>query len=480
MRVAVIGAGPAGMTAALQLSRGGAQVTVYEADERVGGLARSLELWGQTVDLGPHRFFSTEERVNRLWLDVVGRDYRFVNRLTRIYYEGHFYDYPLRPINALRNMGVVSASRCLASYLKEKAWPSYSTNANGSFESWVVDRFGRRLFEMFFKPYSEKLWGIACSDLDADFAAQRIRKFSLGEAVVSALFPRRAARHKTLVDHFAYPLHGTGSVYAKMADRVRANGGEIRLRCPVRRVIHEAGQVNGVELDDGQCEMCDHVISTMPLTLLVRSLGDIPAEVEQAVAALRFRNTILVYLHVDSDALFADQWIYVHSPDLLMGRVTNFRNWVPELHGDKRTTILALEYWSYATDALWTESDQQMIERAKVEMQATGLLRGAQVLDSHVVRIPRCYPVYARGYKVHVQKIAAYLRNFRGLTAIGRYGAFKYNNQDHSILMGILAADNLLENKAHDLWSINADAESYQEAALIDETGLSQTPATAP
>jgi protoporphyrinogen oxidase len=475
VRVAVIGAGPAGMTAALQLSRGGAQVTVYEADERVGGLARSLELWGQTVDLGPHRFFCTDERVNRLWRDVVGREYRFVNRLTRIFYEGQFYDYPLRPMNALRNMGIASAGLCLASYLKEKAWPSYSHDENGSFESWVVNRFGRRLFEMFFKSYSEKLWGIPCSELDADFAAQRIRKFSLGEAVVSALFPRRGARHKTLVDRFAYPLNGTGSVYAKMADRVRESGGEIRLRCPVRRVMHDGLKVSCVELADGHCEPCDHVISTMPLTLLVRSLGEIPAEVEQAVEALRFRNTVLVYLHVDSDALFDDQWIYVHSPDLLMGRVTNFRNWVPELYGDKRTTIVALEYWCYSADALWTESDQQLIDRAKGEMQATGLMGGAKVLDGHVVRIPRCYPVYARGYKDHVQKIAGYLRNFRGLTAIGRYGAFKYNNQDHSILMGILAAENLLENQTHDLWGINTDYESYQDETLIVETGLLET-----
>jgi protoporphyrinogen oxidase len=218
----------------------------------------------------------------------------------------------------------------------------------------------------------------------------------------------------------------------------------------------------------------------MPLTLLVRSLGDLPADIDTAVAALRFRNTILVYLHVDAEALFPDQWIYVHSPDLLMGRVTNFRNWAPELYGDKKTTILAVEYWCYDTDPLWAEPDEPLIARATREMRSTGLMHDAPVLEGHVVRVPRCYPVYARGYKEHVNKIAAHLRKFRGLTAIGRYGAFKYNNQDHSILMGILAADNLLENKAHDLWSINADAESYQEAALIDETGLAQTPATTP
>jgi protoporphyrinogen oxidase len=476
VRVAVIGAGPAGMTAARELCRGGAQVTVFEADDRVGGLARSFELWGQTVDLGPHRFFCTEERVNRLWREVVGNEYRLVNRLTRIFYQGRFYDYPLRPLNALSNMGLVAAGRCLASYLKEKIHPSFPNGHKESFESWVVDRFGRRLFEMFFKSYSEKLWGIPCCELDADFAAQRIRKFSLGEAVASALFPRRAGRHKTLVERFAYPLAGTGSVYTKMAEEVRSLGGDVRLHSPVRRVLRERLNVRGVELIDGPSEFFDAIVSTMPLTLMVRSLGDIPAEVEAAVSALRFRSTILVYLQVDSDSLFGDQWIYVHSPDLLMGRVTNFRNWVPELYGDKKTSILALEYWCYPDDPLWSESDDQLIGRAKNELQATGLLKGAKVLEGHVVRIPRCYPVYARGYRSHVQIIANYLRQFRGLTAIGRYGAFKYNNQDHSILMGILAAENLLHNQSHDLWSINSDDDSYQEAAAVHETGLAETP----
>lgn len=476
MRVAVIGAGPAGMTAALQLSRGGAHVTVYEADERVGGLARSFDLWGQRVDLGPHRFFSTDPRVNRLWLDVVGRDYRLVNRLTRIYYQNRFYDYPLKPFNALKNMGIINAARCLASYLKEKVRPSFPASENRSFESWVVNRFGRRLFEMFFKSYSEKLWGIPCDELDADFAAQRIKKFSLAEAVASAFFPRRAGLHKTLVDRFAYPLQGTGSVYDKMAQQVQSLGGEIRLNCPVRRVVRDGIEVQGIDLANGEFERCDHVISTMPLTLLVRSLGDVPAPVEQAVSALRFRNTMLVYLHVDSQALFADQWIYVHSPNLLMGRVTNFRNWVPELYGEKQTTILAIEYWCYGKEPLWAKTDAEMIERASAEISATGLLQGAPILDGHVVRIPRSYPVYTRGYKTYVQLIAAWLKNFRGLTPIGRYGAFKYNNQDHSILMGILAVENLINHQSHDLWNVNSDDESYQESALITETGLVEAP----
>jgi protoporphyrinogen oxidase len=477
VRVAVIGAGPAGMTAALQLSRSGAQVAVYESGDGVGGLSRSLDLWGQRVDLGPHRFFSTDERVNRLWREIVGDEYKLVDRLTRIYYQGRFFHYPLKPFDALVKMGAGSAACCLASYLKEKVRSSTPEGNSPSFESWVVDRFGRRLFEMFFKSYSEKLWGIPCDELDADFAAQRIRKFSLGEAVKSALWPRTAARHKTLVDRFAYPIGGTGSVYAKMAQAVRDHGGQVHLRTPVRRVMHEDGAVTGVELTDGRHEACDHVISTMPLSLLVAGLGNVPADVQAAASALRFRNTILVYLHVDHENLFADQWLYVHSPELLMGRVTNFRNWVPDLYGDRKSTILAIEYWCYDTDAVWTEADERMIDRATGEMRSTGLLGDAAVLAGHVVHVPRCYPVYARGYRAHVERVADYLRGFRALTAIGRYGAFKYNSQDHSILMGILAAENLLSHRNHDLWAVNTDYDNYQENSPVADTGFVEQPA---
>jgi protoporphyrinogen oxidase len=476
MRVAVIGAGPAGLTAALKLSQGGAQVSVYEAADRVGGLARSLDLWGQRVDLGPHRFFSTDARVNRLWLDVVGRDYRMVDRLTRIFYQGRYYHYPLQLTDVLFKLGPINAARCLASYAKEKLFPSFPRQEQRSFETWVVHRFGRRLFEAFFKSYSEKLWGISCNDLDADFAAQRIKKFSLGEAVKRAISPQRAIQHTTLVDRFAYPLAGTGSVYERMARRVGALGGAMHLQSPVRRVLHDDFNVTGIELVDGRQVACDHVISTMPLTLLVRGLGAVPCDVQAAVDALKFRNTVLVYLHVDATALFPDQWIYVHAPEFGMGRITNFRNWVPELYGDSRTTILAVEYWCWETDPLWREPDAAMVDRATCELRATKLLGEAPVLAGHVVRVPRCYPVYERGYRAHVERIIAYLRDFRGLTAIGRYGAFKYNSQDHSILMGILATENLLENRNHDLWAVNADYDSYQEDALISDTGLVPDP----
>ncbi|MBI1830777.1 MAG: FAD-dependent oxidoreductase [Planctomycetes bacterium] len=470
MRVGIIGAGPAGITAGYLLSKAGAQVEVFEAGDCVGGLSRTIELWGQKVDLGPHRFFSQDPRVNNVWLDVVGADYRMVDRLTRIYYQNRFFHYPLKPANALWNMGITNALCCMTSYLKERIRPSYAADSPETFESWVVARFGRRLFEMFFKSYSEKLWGIPCDQLDADFAAQRIKKFSLGEAIKAAL-GFGAAGHKTLVDQFAYPIGGAGMVYERMAERIGHAGGAVHLNAPVGRVLHHDNEIHALELADGRIEPFDHVISTMPLTLLVGGLGDVPAEVEQGVNQLRFRNTILVYLNVDHADLFRDQWLYVHSPELGVGRVTNFRNWVPELYGDEETSILALEYWCYDEDPLWRATDEHLIDLASREIRSTGLIGASEIAAGHVHRIRRCYPVYSRGYKKHLTPVIEHLRQYRNLQAIGRYGAFKYNNQDHSILMGVLAAENILDGRDHDLWAVNTDSE-YQESATITKAGL--------
>lgn len=467
MKVGVIGAGPAGLTAAYELAKAGVEVELFEAGAASGGMCRSFELWGQVVDLGPHRFFSSDARVNRLWLEVIERDYKMVDRFTRIFYGNRFFHYPLQPVNALANLGPWEATRCIASYLRQKA----ARDLHGSsFETWVVNRFGRRLFEIFFKTYSEKLWGISCQELDADFAAQRIKKLSLGEVAKNAL-GLGGKRHQTLVDQFAYPLGGTGQVYDRMADYVGSLG-ELHLNRPVAQVLHDRKRVTGLRFSDGTTRNYDHVISTMPLTLMVKGLEGTPADVQAAAASLKFRNTILVYLRVNASNLFPDQWIYVHAPELLVGRVTNFRNWVPEICNDAPETILSLEYWANDDDSMWNEDDQQLIARATAEIQATGLIGDALVEAGHVVRVPRCYPVYSQGYKNHLAVVTQYLDQFQGLTPIGRYGSFKYNNQDHSILMGLLAAQNLIEQRQNDLWSINTDYDSYQEATTITEAGL--------
>jgi protoporphyrinogen oxidase len=470
MKIAVIGAGPAGLTAAYELSKDTRDVQIFEADVALGGLARSINLWGQKVDLGPHRFFSNDRRVNELWLEVVGRDYRMVKRQTRILYDHKLFKYPLEAGDALIKLGGIRAAQCLFSYAREHVWP---TRLDGSFEAWVCQRFGRKLFEAFFKSYSEKLWGMTCSELDADFAAQRIKQFSLGAAIKSALFSTTRKKHRTLVDEFAYPIEGTGSVYERMASAIVKRGGIVRTATPVRRVLVDSKRVAGIELANGEKHIFDQVISTMPLTIMAAQLPETPPEVIRACQQLSFRNTILVYLEVLNENPFQDNWIYVHAPDLQFGRVTNFRNWVPELYGDSPHTILALEYWCYPTDRLWTLEDAKLIEQAQVEIKNSGLLMPSTKLGrGSVFRIPKCYPVYRRGYQEHVKTIRQHLDTIEGLHVIGRYGSFKYNNQDHSILMGRLAAQNVLHGKNHDLWGINTDYETYQEACSISQTGL--------
>ncbi|HEX6914642.1 MAG TPA: FAD-dependent oxidoreductase [Chitinophagaceae bacterium] len=468
-RIAVIGAGPAGLTAAYRLTRQGCAVDVYEASAEVGGMCKTLELWGQRVDLGPHRFFSQDRRINELWLEVVGSDYRLVDRLTRIYYKGKFFQYPLKATDALRKLGALEVLRSMQSYFRTRVSPPHNDN---SFEYWVTSRFGKRLFEIFFKSYSEKLWGIPCNELDADFAAQRIKKFSLSEAVKHA-FTRSSNRHNTLVSKFAYPIAGTGMVYHKMERAIREKGGNILLNSPIASVsLNEQGAVNGVVRADGSYLPYDEVISSMPLNLLVKQLSTAPASVQDSVSGLRFRNTILVYLHIEGEHLFPDNWLYVQEPSVRMGRITNFRNWVPELYNGSNNTILVLEYWCYDKDDIWTAGDKQLTALATREITKTGLLQNHKILDSFIYRIPRCYPVYHKGYKEALAPVIDYLKGVPGLTCIGRYGAFKYNNQDHSILMGILAAENILHHAGHDLWNVNTDYETYQEKTMIAETGL--------
>ncbi len=471
-KVGIIGAGPAGLAAAYTLGKLGVPVDVFEAGSATGGMARTLALWDQHVDLGPHRFFSANLQVNRLWLEVVENGYRMVERQTRIFYDGRFFDYPLQFLDALAKLGPTESARCLLSYLRQTV---RRQGPAANFEEWVHARFGRRLYEIFFRDYTEKVWGIGCDRLDADFAAQRIRKLSLYEAARNALAHGRGNRHATLVDRFAYPLGGTGSVYQKMADAIGARGGAVHLGAPVQRVIPRTDGLLDLELESGARRAYRHVVSTMPLTLLVQSLPDAPRQVVDACSRLRYRNTIVVYLRVEAQSVFPDQWIYIHAPELAVGRITNFRNWIPELHGHSRDTILSLELWCDPGDATWHARDGRHIARAAADLRRTGLIDGARTSAGHVLRVPYCYPVYELGYRDHLGIVREYLHTIPGLEVIGRSGSFKYNNQGHSLLMGILAAEKIALARGHDLWAINADDE-YQETAVIDETGLVPRP----
>jgi len=473
MRIAVIGAGPAGMTAAYEISKElGKKVSVlevYEKSDRVGGLSKSIDLWEQRVDLGPHRFFSHDRDINALWLEVVGQQYDIVNRQTRIYYKKRFFDYPIKAFNALEGLGIFEAVRCVLSYIGERLFPTRDTS---TFEGWVISRFGKRLYSIFFKTYSEKLWGISCSDLDSDFAAQRIKKLSLFEAIKNALFTGKGNKHATLADQFAYPTGGTGAVYENMQKLIESRGGNVHLNAGVERVITDGSKARSLQMESGEIREFDHIISTMPISLLVERLPEVPAPIKELSRKLTFRNTILVYLRIDRSDLFTDQWLYIHEPSVEVGRVTNFRNWLPSIYGDSGASILCLEYWCYFDDPIWNQSPEQLIDTASREIVTTGLVKEGDVKDGHVVRLPRCYPVYFSGYSEVIKPVEAYLDTVEGLHVIGRYGAYKYNNQDHSILMGMRASENILENRAHNLWDINTDYEVYQESTVITKTGL--------
>jgi len=333
-------------------------------------------------------------------------------------------------------------------------------------------RYLNNFYTIFFKTYSEKLWGISCSDLDSDFASQRIKKLSLSEALKNAVAFKKSNKHATLLEQFAYPINGTGSVYTKMMDKLKSRGGNVYLNTPVNKVITKNNKAVAVTLESGRQEAYDHIISTMPMTHLVERLEGLPVNLAESVRSLRFRNTILVYLLVDRSDLFPDQWLYIHDPEVKTGRISNFRNWVPELYGTHSQSILCMEYWCDFSDTLWTEDDKFMEELAKREIDHIGIAAKKDVLDASVLRIPRCYPVYFSGYQEKLKPVQEFLDTIGQLHVIGRYGAYKYNNQDHSILMGMLAAENILSDAGHNLWSINTDYEVYQESATITKTGL--------
>jgi protoporphyrinogen oxidase len=469
LKIGIIGAGPAGLTAAYQLIKFGYEVHIFEASGQVGGLSKSIDLWGQKVDLGPHRFFSNDPKVNAIWLEVVKNDFRWVNRLTRIYYNNQFFHYPLKPIETLSKLGIIQGFLCFGSYLKQQV---ISQKDQGSFESWVIRRFGQKLYSIFFKTYSEKLWGISGKELDEDFAAQRIKKIDFFEILKGIFQAINKVKHPTLVEAFSYPTGGTGMVYERMADFIKEKGGEIYLNQPVNRLLLLDNGGLSIELNNGETCACDKVVSTMPLTLLLLSLPSVPPIVREAALQLKFRNTILVYLRVDKSHIFPDNWIYVHDPKLKTGRVTNFSNWVPELLQDTDHTILCLEYWANEEDDLWKFDQEQLIALGKEEMANTGLVDLKDIKEGQVIRIPRCYPIYKKGYKSYLREIQTFLSGINHLSVIGRYGSFKYNNQDHSILMGMLAAENIAFGKKHDLWKVNTDYGIYQEDAKLVKVGL--------
>jgi protoporphyrinogen oxidase len=460
-RLVIIGGGPAGMAAALEAVRHGAKPIVVERLDRVGGLARTLERDGNRFDIGPHRFFTLNPEIKQLFIEICGDDLIHVPRLTRIYYKGVYFDYPLTPLNALFGLGLGASAAIIASYGLARIRRAFRSDNPESFEEWIVDRFGRRLYRTFFKTYTEKVWGIPCTRIGADWAERRIKGLSLTAAIRNALFRPKQKTIKTLVDEFMYPRLGAGQLYEKMQGSVVTGGGEICTRTEVTRVRRDGFRVTSIECRDGTGERHsltgDFYLSSAPVTELVRQLDPpAPPEVLEAAQSLRYRNHVGVNLVVTGAPPFADNWIYVHSPDVRMARISSYRNFSGAMAASGDSHPLTVEYFCFPNDDIWDASDGDLIGRAVAELATMGIV-AAPDRRAFVVRSDKAYPVIERGYRDKIDTIKAYLDQFLNLLPIGRSGMFKYNNQDHAMATGLYATRTALGKGRFDPWLVNID-----------------------
>jgi protoporphyrinogen oxidase len=443
--------------------KAGHTCTILESDDVVGGISRTVERDGWRFDLGGHRFFTKVEAVDELWNDILpDGDFLRRPRMSRILYRGRLFDYPLKPLNALRGLGVGEAIRCVGSYLDARLHPPQDQS---TFEGWVAARFGWRLYRIFFKTYTEKVWGVPATEIQADWAAQRIRNLSLSTAVLDALRLRRGRNEvTTLIDAFKYPKYGPGMMWQRARELAEEAGARVLLNARVTglrrldgRAVDVVAEVDGVP----RRFACDAVISSMPLSDLVRALQP-PADVAAAAAGLSYRDFLTVALTVPSDAAFPDNWIYVHTPGVRVGRVQNFGSWSPYLVKDG-STCLGLEYFVNEGDAMWSAPDEELVDLGRRELAQLGLVREPPTGEGYVVRVPKAYPVYDEGYSDRVGVLRRWLEaQAENVVPVGRNGMHKYNNQDHSMLTAMLAVENLAGAR-HDLWAVNVDGDYHEE-----------------
>jgi len=474
--VVIMGAGPAGLTAAWELTKNDVSVEILEADpQEVGGISRTASYKGFRFDIGGHRFFTKADEVNALWHEILPpQDWLRVPRLSRIFYRGRFFHYPLKAFNALRSLGLIETVRCVLSYGLAQLFPRKDER---SFEDWVRNRFGDRLYRIFFKTYTEKVWGMPCSAISADWAAQRIKGLSLLGAVKNALFSSKRSSGetiKTLIDEFEYPKLGPGMMWQAAAEQVQARGAKLYMDTRVASVRHADGAVVEVAAQTGDGVSTyrgTRFISTLPIRDLVNMLEPAPpAEVVSAANDLSYRDFLTVVLIVDEEDLFPDNWIYVHDPGVALGRIQNFKNWSPHMVPEPGKSSLGLEYFCNEGDSLWEMADDDLIALGVREIAELGLCRAESFLDGTVVRMRKAYPVYDDTYQENVATIRSYLdENVKNLQLVGRNGMHKYNNQDHSMMTALLAARNIL-GQSWDPWNVNTDAEYHEEAAAGSDT----------
>jgi protoporphyrinogen oxidase len=483
-RVAIVGAGPAGLTAAYLLAKAKVEVVVFEADpEYVGGLARTATYKGFSFDIGGHRFFSKAREVEDLWTELLPDGMLDRPRSSRIYYNKRFFSYPLLGTEALRKLGPRESVRCLLSYARARLFPRRPAT---SFEDWVTNQFGERLYSTFFKTYTEKVWGMSCKDISADWAAQRIQGLSLATAIVRALLPTPRPRDggavvKTLISSFRYPSRGPGMLWEACAAKVRALGGAIEMGRTVVGLAHDGGlgrwRVTHAGADGRRATAeAEHVISSAPLREVAANLAPpLSAPALAAAQALRYRDFLTVVLILKEEHRFQDNWLYIHDPAVKVGRIQNFKSWSPEMVPDPTLCCYGLEYFCAEGDGLWTTGDAQLVALGAQELEQIGLAQRADVLDGCVVRQRKAYPVYDDRYQAHVACVRAELKaRFPTLHVVGRNGMHMYNNQDHAMMTAMLTARNILAGRdVYDVWKVNQDAEYHESGAAGGQSGAS-------
>lgn len=462
----IIGAGPAGLTAAYELSDSNKKVMLLEKKIQVGGLAETKVFGEYRYDIGPHRFFTKNKEVYELFLKILGKDAVEVKRKTRILFKNSYFDYPLTPINALFGLGVIESIITGISYISARLKSYLNFSKINNFEDWVVDRFGRKLFNNFFKNYTEKVWGIDCKDIGSDWAAQRIKGLSLSTAIKFALFPNSKKRPKTLVDKFYYPRLGAGMLWEKFEDYIVSKNIEVYKEKAVTSVkkIGEAFAVTFIDLDGKKTTIeTKNIFFSNPLLEFIEIFdADIPESVINSAKNLNYRNHISVHLTIDKK-LFDDNWIYIHSPNLKMARIADFSNFSKEM-SKEGTYPLTLEYFCFEEEKIWEQNNQEIIEFALEELKQI-FDDDFSVIHSEVTRNSKAYPVIRTGYQEHIDIIRHWLRSLENITAIGRSGMFKYNNQDHAMATGMFAARTLLGKGEFDPWEVNVDGEYHEEVS---------------
>lgn len=479
--VTIIGAGPAGLTAAYLLSKNKIDVAVLEADPvYVGGISRTAKYKDFHFDIGGHRFFSKSKAVEDLWTEILPNDMLQRPRSSKIYYDGKFFTYPLKPFEALIKLGVVRSTVCVASWLKARLFPVRHPR---NFEEWVSNQFGRRLFNIFFKSYTEKVWGMSCKQISADWAAQRIKGLSLGSAIKNAFFAQKPANGdrtkviKTLINSFRYPRKGPGMMWEAAAAKVQTMGGKVEMGARVNGCSYDAASetwtVQYTDLNGNQQTIeAEHVISSAPMRELVCGIQPpVSDRTRRAAESLKYRDFLTVMLILKERNKFADNWIYIHDPRVKVGRVQNFKSWSPEMVPDPAMACYGLEYFCFEGDGLWESKDEELIELAKAELIEIGLAHEGDVVDGTVVRQKKAYPVYDDDYALNVAAIRQELdTKYPNLHLVGRNGMHKYNNQDHAMMTAMLCVENILaDTKLYDLWQVNADAEYHEQGDEVSD-----------